>query len=57
MWFKNIFIYRLPKDCAITAEMLKEKLETNVLNFSTSSRKNQPRCLIRQMKCSNSISH
>lgn len=31
MWFKNIFIYRLPKDCAITAEMLKEKLETKPL--------------------------
>jgi recombination associated protein RdgC len=26
MWFKNIFIYRLPADCAITAETLAEKL-------------------------------
>ncbi|HCI54261.1 MAG TPA: recombination-associated protein RdgC [Gallionella sp.] len=26
MWFKNIFIYRLPADCAITAAALQEKL-------------------------------
>jgi recombination associated protein RdgC len=26
MWFKNIFIYRLPADCAITADTLQEKL-------------------------------
>ncbi|MFA6921357.1 MAG: recombination-associated protein RdgC [Gallionella sp.] len=26
MWFKNIFIYRLPADCAITADALQEKL-------------------------------
>lgn len=26
MWFKNIFIYRLPADCAITAATLQEKL-------------------------------
>ncbi|MFA6204356.1 MAG: recombination-associated protein RdgC [Gallionella sp.] len=26
MWFKNIFIYRLPVDCAITAAALQEKL-------------------------------
>ena len=26
MWFKNIFIYRLPQDCAITADALQEKL-------------------------------
>jgi recombination associated protein RdgC len=26
MWFKNIFIYRLPEDCAITAATLEEKL-------------------------------
>lgn len=26
MWFKNIFIYRLPEDCAITAAALEEKL-------------------------------
>ncbi len=26
MWFKNIFIYRLPDDCAITAATLEEKL-------------------------------
>ncbi len=26
MWFKNIFIYRLPENCAITAETLQEKL-------------------------------
>lgn len=26
MWFKNIFIYRLPTDCTITAAMLQEKL-------------------------------
>ena len=26
MWFKNIFIYRLPKDFSITAEVLQEKL-------------------------------
>jgi len=26
MWFKNIFIYRLPENCAITAEALQEKL-------------------------------
>jgi len=26
MWFKNIFIYRLPTDCSITAATLQEKL-------------------------------
>jgi recombination associated protein RdgC len=26
MWFKNIFIYRLPADCALTAATLQEKL-------------------------------
>jgi len=26
MWFKNIFIYRLPSDCTITAATLQEKL-------------------------------
>lgn len=26
MWFKNIFIYRLPADCSITAAALQEKL-------------------------------
>ena len=26
MWFKNIFIYRLPADCAITADALEAKL-------------------------------
>jgi recombination associated protein RdgC len=26
MWFKNIFIYRLPADCSITADTLQEKL-------------------------------
>ncbi len=26
MWFKNIFIYRLPVDCKITADALQEKL-------------------------------
>lgn len=26
MWFKNIFIYRLPTDCTITASTLQEKL-------------------------------
>lgn len=26
MWFKNIFIYRLPADCKITADTLQEKL-------------------------------
>jgi len=26
MWFKNIFIYRLPANCAITADALQEKL-------------------------------
>ena len=26
MWFKNIFIYRLPGDCKITAAALQEKL-------------------------------
>ena len=26
MWFKNIFIYRLPADCAISADALQEKL-------------------------------
>ena len=26
MWFKNIFIYRLPENCAITAASLEEKL-------------------------------
>lgn len=26
MWFKNIFVYRLPQDCAITADALQEKL-------------------------------
>ena len=26
MWFKNIFIYRLPENCAITADTLQEKL-------------------------------
>ena len=26
MWFKNIFIYRLPENCAITAATLQEKL-------------------------------
>ena len=26
MWFKNIFIYRLPANCAITAAALQEKL-------------------------------
>ena len=26
MWFKNIFIYRLPADCAITADTLQENL-------------------------------
>lgn len=31
MWFKNIFIYRLPADCVITADMLQEKLATKPL--------------------------
>jgi recombination associated protein RdgC len=31
MWFKNIFIYRLPADCAITAETLQEKLSQKPL--------------------------
>ncbi|MCX7194151.1 MAG: recombination-associated protein RdgC [Proteobacteria bacterium] len=31
MWFKNIFIYRLPADCAITAATLQEKLATKPL--------------------------
>ena len=26
MWFKNIFIYRLPTDCTITAATVQEKL-------------------------------
>lgn len=26
MWFKNIFVYRLPADCALTAATLQEKL-------------------------------
>ncbi|OGS93564.1 MAG: recombination-associated protein RdgC [Gallionellales bacterium GWA2_59_43] len=26
MWFKNIFVYRLPADCAITVDALQEKL-------------------------------
>jgi len=31
MWFKNIFIYRLPADCAITAATLQEKLSAKPL--------------------------
>lgn len=31
MWFKNIFIYRLSADCAITAATLQEKLATKPL--------------------------
>ncbi|MDD4930426.1 MAG: recombination-associated protein RdgC [Gallionella sp.] len=31
MWFKNIFIYRLPADCTITAATLQEKLATKPL--------------------------
>lgn len=31
MWFKNIFIYRLPADFAITADALQEKLATRPL--------------------------
>ncbi len=31
MWFKNIFIYRLPADCAVTVAMLQEKLAAKPL--------------------------
>ena len=31
MWFKNIFIYRLPADCTITAATLQEKLALKTL--------------------------
>lgn len=31
MWFKNIFIYRLPTDCAISAATLQEKLSLKPL--------------------------
>ena len=31
MWFKNIFIYRLPADCKITADALQEKLSLKPL--------------------------
>lgn len=31
MWFKNIFIYRLPADCALTADALQEKLAAKPL--------------------------
>jgi len=31
MWFKNIFVYRLPTDCTITAATLQEKLSLKPL--------------------------
>ncbi len=32
MWFKNIFIYRLPTDCKITADTMQEKLAQKPLS-------------------------